>query len=113
VPSGPLFKGHKVEGRSIRLTFDNTGGGLIVGKKVGLEPTTEVKDGKLQRFAIAGEDKKWYWADAKIDGNTVVVNSSEVAKPVAVRYAYSMNPAGANLYNKEGIPTSPFRTDSW
>jgi len=113
VPSGPLFKGHKVEGRSIRLTFDNTGGGLIVGKKVGLEPTTEVKDGKLQRFAIAGEDKKWYWADAKIDGNTVVVQSSEVAKPVAVRYAYSMNPAGANLYNTEGIPTSPFRTDSW
>jgi len=113
VPSGPLFKSHKVEGDSIRLTFDNTGSGLIVGKKVGLEPTEEVRDGKLERFAIAGEDKQWHWAEATIEGDTVVVKSSEVAKPVAVRYAYSMNPAGANLYNKEGIPASPFRTDDW
>lgn len=113
VPAGPLYKGHKVDGNSIRLTFDHVGSGLIVGKKEGLEPTKEVKDGKLQRFAIAGEEKKWHWADAVIDGDTVVVTSSDVAKPVAVRYAYSMNPAGANLYNKEGIPASPFRTDSW
>jgi len=113
VPSGPLFNGHKVEGNSIRLSFDSVGTGLIVGKKEGLEPTKEVKAGKLQRFAIAGADKKWHWAEATIDGDTVVVKSSEVAQPVAVRYAYSMNPVGANLYNKEGIPASPFRTDSW
>jgi sialate O-acetylesterase len=113
VPSGPLFKGHKVEGNSIRLSFDSVGGGLIVGLKQGLEPTQEVKNGKLQRFAIAGANKDWHWAEATIDGDTVVVKSSEVAEPVAVRYAYSMNPAGANLYNKQGIPASPFRTDSW
>lgn len=113
VPSGPLFKSHQVDGDSIRVTFDNVGGGLIVGKKEGLEPTKEVADGKLARFAIAGEDKQWHWADATIDGDTVVVRSKDVAKPVAVRYAFSMNPAGANLYNKEGIPASPFRTDDW
>jgi sialate O-acetylesterase len=113
VPSGPLFKGHKVEANSIRLSFDSVGSGLIVGKKEGLEPTKEVKAGVLQRFAIAGADKKWHWAEATIDGDTVVVKSAEVTEPVAVRYAYSMNPAGANLYNKEGIPASPFRTDSW
>ncbi|MEX2213061.1 MAG: sialate O-acetylesterase, partial [Phycisphaeraceae bacterium] len=113
VPSGPLFKGIKVEGDAIRISFDNVGSGLIVGKKEGLEPTAQVKDGKLARFAVAGEDKKWHWAEATIDGKTVVVKSAEVAKPVAVRYAFSMNPAGANLYNKEGIPASPFRSDDW
>ncbi len=85
----------------------------MVGKKEGLEPTSEDKDGKLQRFAIAGADKQWHWAEATIDGDDVVLNSPEVAEPVAVRYAYSMNPSGANLYNKEGIPASPFRTDDW
>jgi sialate O-acetylesterase len=85
----------------------------MVGEKVGLEPTKQVADGKLQRFAIAGADKHWHWADATIDGGDVVVKSAEVAEPVAVRYAFSMNPLGANLYNKEGIPASPFRTDDW
>jgi len=85
----------------------------MVGKKIKLEPTTEVKGGKLEHFAIAGEDKKWFWAEATIDGETVVVKSSDVPKPVAVRYGYTMNPAKANLYNKEGIPAIPFRTDSW
>jgi sialate O-acetylesterase len=113
VPSGPLYKSHKVEGKSIRLTFDHVGSGLIIGTKEGLEPTTEVENGKLQRFAISGVDKQWHWANAAIESDTVVVTSPDVAEPVAVRYAYSMNPAGANLYNKEGIPASPFRTDSW
>jgi sialate O-acetylesterase len=113
VPSGPLFKRHKVEGDSIRLSFDSVGSGLIVGKKDGLKPTKEVANGKLERFAVAGEDRQWHWADATIDGETVVVKSKDVANPVAVRYAYSMNPVGANLYNKEGIPASPFRTDNW
>jgi sialate O-acetylesterase len=113
VPSGPLYKGIKVEDGAIRVSFDHTGGGLMVGKKTGLEPTAAVADGKLARFAIAGEDKKWHWAEATIDGDTVVVKSAEVAKPVAVRYAFSMNPEGANLYNKEGLPASPFRTDDW
>ncbi len=113
VPCGPLYKSHKVDGGVIRLSFDHVGGGLIVGMKEGLEPTKEVKDGKLGRFAIAGADKQWHWAEAAIDGKDVVVRSSEVANPVAVRYAYTMNPTGANLYNKEGLPASPFRTDDW
>ena len=113
VPCGPLYKSHKVEGRAIRITFDHVGGGLMVGEKGGLEPTDEVKDGQLKRFAIAGADKNWHWAQAAIDGRNVVVKSPEVASPVAVRYAYSMNPVGANLYNREGIPASPFRTDDW
>ena len=78
-----------------------------------LEPTAEDAEGELKRFAIAGEDKQWHWATAKIDGESVVVSSPQVANPVAVRYAFSMNPAGANLYNREGMPASPFRTDNW
>lgn len=112
-PGGPLYRSHKVDGGSIRLSFDSVGSGLMVGKKEGLKPTEAVPNGKLQRFAIAGEDKKWHWAEATIDGKDVVVRSEKVTKPVAVRYGYSMHPAGANLYNREGIPASPFRTDDW
>ncbi|MBM4089598.1 MAG: sialate O-acetylesterase [Planctomycetes bacterium] len=113
VPCGPLFKSCQVEGNAIRVSFDHVGGGLMVGRKEGLQPTQEVAGGELKRFAIAGADKVWQWADATIDGNTVVVKSDAVPNPVAVRYAYSMNPEGANLYNKEGFPASPFRTDDW
>ncbi len=113
VVSGPLFKEQKAEDGKIRLAFDHTGGGLVVGKKDGRKPLEIVEGGKLARFAIAGEDKKWVWADAVIDGASVVVSSAAVAKPVAVRYAWSMNPLGCNLYNKEGLPASPFRTDAW
>jgi hypothetical protein len=84
-----------------------------VGKKEGRNPTVEQRGANLKRFAIAGKDKKWVWADAKIDGETVVVSSPEVPEPVAVRYAFSVNPEGRNLYNKEGLPASPFRTDDW
>ncbi len=113
VPTGPLYKSHKVKGNAIHLSFDHVGKGLMVGKKTKLDPTAEVKDGKLEHFSIAGEDKNWVWADATIDGNTVVVSSKEVKKPVAVRYGFTMNPANANLYNKDGIPALPFRTDDW
>ena len=113
VPAGPLYKSHKVDGDAIRIAFDHVGSGLMVGKKEGLKPTEQVTDGKLGHFAIAGAERKWFWADATIDGDTVLVKSAEVPKPVAVRYAYAMNPAKANLYNKEGIPASPFRTDRW
>ena len=67
----------------------------------------------FQRFAIAGEDKKWVWANAVIDGETVLCSSPEIPKPVAVRYAFAQNPDGCNLYNNEGLPASPFRTDEW
>lgn len=113
VYSGPLYKGIQIGDGKIRISFDSIGGGLMVGKKELLKPTVEDKGAKLQRFAIAGEDKQWFWADAVIDGKTVLVSSPQVPKPVAVRYAFSMNPAGCNLYNKEGLPASPFRTDNW
>ncbi len=113
MPSGPLFKAATVEGAKIRVSFDYAGGGLVVGRKEGRKPVEAVAGGKLARFAIAGEDKKWVWADAVIDGSSVVVSSPEVPKPVAVRYAFTMNPEGANLYNKEGLPASPFRSDDW
>ena len=111
--SGPLFKAQAIEGATIRVSFDHADAGLMVGSKKGLKPTEEVKDGALTWWAIAGEDKVWKKAVAKIDGATVVVSSPDVAKPVAVRYAFAMNPDGCNLYNKVGLPASPFRTDTW
>jgi sialate O-acetylesterase len=113
VPCGPLYKSHQIEDGKIRIAFDHVGSGLMVGEKAGLEPAKEVQDGQLKRFAVAGADQQWHWAEATIDGETVVVRSPDVPEPVAVRYAFSMNPVGANLYNKEGIPASPFRTDDW
>ena len=113
VYSGPLFKSAKIEGDKIRIAFDSVGSGLIVASKKGFEPVVKDPHGKLQHFAIAGEDKKWVWGNAVIDGATVVVSSPEVPKPVAVRYAYTMSGDGCNLYNQEGLPASPFRTDDW
>ncbi len=101
VYSGPMYKSMKVEGDKIRIDFEHVGGGLVA------------EGGELKRFAIAGEDQKFAWAEAKIDGNSVLVWSEKVKNPVAVRYAFETNPEGANLYNKEGLPASPFRTDSW
>ncbi|MGB4413555.1 MAG: sialate O-acetylesterase [Paludibacter sp.] len=97
VYSGPLYKSMKVKGNKIEISFSNIGSGLIA------------KNGKeLKYFAIAGNDKKFVWAKAEIKGNKVIVWSNEVPHPVAVRYAWADNPAGANLYNKEGLPASPF-----
>ena len=113
VASGPLYESHKIKGEKIHLSFKNVGQGLMVGKKVGLDPTQPVVGGTLKHFSIAGADKKWHWADAKIVGDQVVLSSKEVRKPVAARYAYTMNPADANLYNVDGLPAGPFRTDDW
>jgi len=113
VHSGPLYRRMSVEEDRIRIHFDHVGTGLMVGVKEGRHPAIEAKSPKLARFAIAGRDQQWDWADAIIDGDTVIVSSPKVREPVAVRYAFSMNPEGCNLYNKEGLPASPFRTDSW
>lgn len=99
--SGPEYASMKAEGDKIVLTFKQLNGGLIAK---GGEP--------LKGFQIAGEDKHWHWADAKIDGDSVIVSSSDVPHPVAVRYAWANNPV-ANLYNKAGLPAVPFRTDDW
>jgi sialate O-acetylesterase len=101
VYSGPLYKSMEVRGNQIVLHFDHVGGGLVAG---GGEP--------LKGFAVAGADRKFVWADAKIEGDKVVVSSGQVSEPVAVRYAWADNPV-CNLYNKEKLPASPFRTDRW
>jgi sialate O-acetylesterase len=98
VHSGPIYQSMKVEGNKVRLTFAHTGKGL------------EAKGGELKGFAIAGADKKFVWAKAAIDGQTVVVSADEVAAPVAVRYGWADNPE-CTLYNADGLPASPFRTD--
>ncbi len=68
---------------------------------------------KLKHFAVAGKVKKFVWAKAKIKGNKVIVWNPDVKNPAAVRYAWADNPEEANLYNKEGLPAAPFRTDNW
>jgi sialate O-acetylesterase len=112
-PSGPLFRELKIEGLAARVRFDHVGQGLMAGSKQGRGAVREEKDARLQRFAIAGTDRKWRWAEARIEGDGVVCTHAEVPAPVAVRYAYCSNPAGANLYNRDGLPASPFRTDNW
>ncbi|MBL9115927.1 MAG: hypothetical protein JNJ83_13045 [Verrucomicrobiaceae bacterium] len=102
VVSGPLYKSSEVHEGSIRIEFDHTGSGL------------KSRDGApLKRFEIAGADRVWKWADAKVDGTGVVVSCPEVKAPIAVRYAWASNPEGANLVNSEGLPASVFRTDDW
>jgi sialate O-acetylesterase len=112
VCQSPLYQSFKVEGNKIRVFFDTGGAPLMVGKKTGLAPTQETPGEKLDRFEIAGADSKFAWADAVIDGDCVVLSAAEVPKPVMACYAWASNPEGCNLYNKAGLPASPFRTDT-
>jgi sialate O-acetylesterase len=98
--SGPLFARHEVRGSAVELAFRHTNGGL------------EARGGELKGFAVAGADKQWHWARARIEGDRVIVSAAEVKAPVAVRYAWADNP-DCNLYNGAGLPASPFRTDDW
>lgn len=100
VYAGPTLASVERLPGSIRLHFAHTDGGLVV------------KGEKLGEFAIAGEDRKWYWADAHIEGNTVAVSSLSVPNPTEARYAWQSNPQ-ATLFNVAGLPTAPFRTDNW
>jgi sialate O-acetylesterase len=99
---GPVYKSHTVEGSKVRVQFTHVGQGLAFRH-----------GDKLQGFALAGADKELHWADAEIDGDTVVVSSPKVAAPEVVRYAWSGYPAWANLFNKDGLPALSFRTDNW
>jgi sialate O-acetylesterase len=111
--SGPLFSELAISDNQVRVKFSHTGSGLMVASKDGREPAKEAVDGKLVGFAIAGEDRVWRWAEARLEGNEVICSHPEVPKPLVIRYAFRMNPNGANLYNREGLPASPFRTDNW
>jgi sialate O-acetylesterase len=99
---GPVPEGSKVVGDKIRVTFTHVGQGLAAAQS-----------DKLQGFEVAGDDKKFYWADATIEGDSVVLQSKQVSKPVAVRYAWNGSFPWANLFNKDGLPAQTFRTDSW
>ena len=99
--SGPLPESSKVADGKVVVTFSHADGGLVAQG-----------GGELKGFAIAGADMKWVWGKAAVAGNTVVVSSPEVKTPVAVRYAWALNPAGSNLFNGAGLPATPFRTDN-
>lgn len=99
--SGPLYKGMTIEASRIRVHFENASGGLTA------------KDGKVSHVYIAGTGRRFVPASAWIEGSTLLAESPEVDHPVAVRYAWADNPEGCNLENLEGLPASPFRTDSW
>ena len=99
--SGPVFKEMAVQGEKVLVRFDHLGGGL------------EARGGKLTGFAICGEDKKFVWADAQIQpDHSILVGAEAVKKPVAVRFGWADFPV-VNLFNKEGLPASPFRTDTF
>ena len=124
--SGPVYDSMKVEGSKVRVSFKHLCGGLetkvfsdpvtpsgpTLAKRFGVDVAGMRPQSEVLGFSIAGADKKFVWAQAKIDGENVVVWSDQVTKPVAVRYAWANNPV-CNLYNKVGLPATPFRTDQW
>ncbi len=99
VYQGPTLKSVEPSQKALKIHFDHTDGGLVA------------KDGAPKEFSVAGKDHKWYWADAKIDGDAIIVSSPDVPEPVDVRYAWQSFPV-ANLYNGAGLPAVPFRTDN-
>jgi len=101
---GPVYKAHKIQAGKVIVSFDHVGKGLTCKKDASVE--------KLQGFAIAGDDGKFVWADAAIEGDTVVLSSQTVTKPVSVRYAWAAQHQWANFFNKDGLPAIPFRTDA-
>lgn len=100
--SGPLYASHEIDAGKVRLHFTHIGQGLATPH-----------DDKLQGFIIAGPDKNFVWAEAVIEGDTVLVSSATVPQPAAVRYAWSSTSPWANLFNKDGLPAQTFRTDNW
>ncbi len=118
--TGPIYKGHKVEGEKVLVSFEKESlfGGLVVGNKgmakdyrepgKFVEPAKPTPGAKLNHFRLCGKDRKWHGAEAKIVGDAVVVTSEKVAAPIGVQYAYSAVPEKSNLYNKAGLPATPF-----
>ncbi len=103
VHSGPVYKSMAVSGNKVTIDFDYIGSGLKCYDRYGY----------LKGFSVAGNDRKFYWAKAYIENNKVGVYSDKVNNPIAVRYGWADNPDDVNLYNNEGLPASPFRTDDW
>jgi sialate O-acetylesterase len=103
VSSGPAYRRHTVAGGRVTIELADPGGGLV----------SRAGGGPIPGFAVAGEDRRFVWAQAKIQGDKVVVWSEQVTKPVAVRYLWTNSPTAPALYNREGLPVAPFRTDTW
>ena len=110
LPSGPLYRGFKVKGNAIRISFDHAGG-LMVARKQDYIPPVPAPGARIPWLSIQARDGSWHWADGKIDGSDLIVSSKEVTHPVAVRYAYTQRPIGCYLYNFAGLPASPFTTE--
>ena len=107
----PLYAKHVIEGSSIRVSFDNNAqNGQMVAAKEGFPPPVPTPDAAIQWLSIQGKDGTWHWADGRIDGSELIVSSKDVAEPIAVRYAYTQQPNGKLLYNKDGQPVGPFST---
>ena len=118
--TGPIFSGYKVNGRKVTVAFekDSLFGGLMVGNKgmakdyrepeKFVEPARPTPNDSLNHFRLCGADKKWHAAEAKIEGDTVVVQSDKVPSPIGVQYAYNAVPENSNLYNQAGLPATPF-----
>ena len=100
VTSGPIYQSHRIDGNKITISFDHVGSGL-----------TSNNSEELAHFAIAGENKKFVWGNAVIKNNEVIVWSDDIPNPKFLRYAWADNPDFANLFNKEGLPASPFRIE--
>ena len=103
VHSGPTYSAMRVEGNTVRISFENVGSGLVV----------EDKYGYVKGFSVAGSDKVFHWVKGRQEGNEIVLDTSKISNPVAVRYGWADNPDDVNLYNKEGLPANPFRTEEW
>lgn len=106
--SGPMFERQDVEGNRVILHFSHANSGLMVADKDGLAEPRETPEGELAYFEVTDSSGQWHPAKARIDGQKVVVSCDEVASPIAVRYAYAVTPENCNLYNRDGLPASPF-----
>ena len=102
IVDGPTFSRMEKDGKKLHLYFINVGKGLLL--KIGEE---------VKNIAIAGEDKIFLWAKSRVEGDKIILWNDEIEEPVAVRYAWCDNPFDVNLYNSEGLPAVPFRTDNW
>ncbi len=107
----PLYKSHKIEGNTVRVSFSNDAkNGLMIAKKEGFLPPVPTPEAKLQWLSVQAKDGTWHWADGRIEGSELIVSNEDVTEPVAVRYAYTQHPNGNILYNKDGMPVGPFST---
>ncbi len=113
VPSGPIYKSCKIEGVTIRVQFDYAQNGLMLATKASYVPPNPTPGAAMPWLSIQAKNGTWHWAQGTLDGSDLIVSSKNVKEPTAVRYAYTQYPTGCNLYNKDGLPASPFSTSGY